>query len=229
MKATYHALLLTLLLSTAVALPPAYAQDPVTEAIKAGVKKVIVAVDLQVQRIQNETIWLQNAQKVLENKLSELRLTEISEWTERQRQLYADYYEELWKVKAAIATYHQVREIIALQGALVSEYRRAYGLFRQDGQLSPAEMDYLYRVYAGILSESIQHLDQALLVTSPFATRMSDGERLARLEEAAAGIRQNYSDLRRFNARQLQLCLQRAQEQGDLEAMQRLYGIPTGY
>lgn len=228
MKASYRILLLTLLLSTAAQLPPAYAQDPITEAIKAGVKKVIVALDLQVQRIQNEIIWLQNAQKVLENQLSELRLTEISEWTERQRRLYADYYEELWKVKAAIAGYRQVREIVTRQAALVSEYRRAHGLFRQDGGLSPAELDYLSRVYAGILSESLHHLDQALLVTSSFATQMSDGERLALLEEAAAGIRQNHSDLRRFNARQLQLCLQRAREQGDLEAVQRLYGINTG-
>ena len=225
MRASHSIILLTLLLSTAASMKPAYAQDPVTEVIKAGVKKVIVALDLQVQRIQNETIWLQNAQKVLENKLSELRLTEISEWTERQRRLYADYYEELWKVKQAIATYRQVREIITLQAALVSEYRRAYGLFRQDGNLSPGELDYLYRVYAGILSESMHHLDQALLVTSSFATQMRDGERLSRLEEAASGIRQNYSDLRRFNASQLQLCLQRARERGDLEAMQRLYGI----
>ncbi|WP_276499362.1 conjugal transfer protein TraI [Pontibacter litorisediminis] len=228
MKASYRILLLILLLSTATEPKPAYAQDPITEAIKAGVTKVIVALDLQVQRIQNETIWLQNAHKVLENKLSELRLTEISEWSERQRQLYADYYAELWKVKAAIATYRQVREIITLQAALVAEYRRAYGLFRQDGKLSPEELDYLYRVYAGILSESIQHLDQALLVTSSFATQMSDAERLKRLEKAASGIRQTYSDLRRFNARQLQLCLQRAREQGDLVAMQRLYGITPG-
>ncbi|PVY40916.1 conjugal transfer protein TraI [Pontibacter virosus] len=228
MKATHRIFLLTLLLSTAASLQPAYAQDPIAEAIKAGVKKVIVALDLQVQRIQNETIWLQNAQKVIENKLSELRLTEISEWTERQRSLYSDYYQELWQVKQAIATYQQVQEIITLQAALVSEYRRAYGLFRQDGHLSPGELDYLYRVYAGILSESIQHLDQALLVTSSLATQMRDGERLARLEAAAAGIRHTYSELRRFNASQLQLCLQRARAQGDLEAVQRLYGINTG-
>jgi hypothetical protein len=50
------------------------AQIPLAEVIKAGVKKVVKAVDLKVQRLQNKTIWLQNAQKVLENKLSKLRL-----------------------------------------------------------------------------------------------------------------------------------------------------------
>ncbi|RZJ37490.1 MAG: conjugal transfer protein TraI, partial [Chryseobacterium sp.] len=47
-----------------VSLPKgASAQIAVLEVIKAGVKKVIKAVDLKVQRLQNETIWLQNAQK----------------------------------------------------------------------------------------------------------------------------------------------------------------------
>ena len=76
-----------------VSLPKgANAQIAVLEVIKAGVKKVIRAVDLKVQRLQNETIWLQNAQKVLENQLSKLKLTEIADWTERQKELYSDYY-----------------------------------------------------------------------------------------------------------------------------------------
>src|SRR5687767_7273361 len=77
--------------------------NPIAIIIKEGVKKVIKAVDLMIQRLQNKTIWLQNAQKVLENKLNELKLTEIAEWTEKHRKLYEDYYEELWKVKNTIA------------------------------------------------------------------------------------------------------------------------------
>ena len=37
------------------------AQIPILEIIKAAVKKVIKAVDLKIQRLQNKTIWLQNA------------------------------------------------------------------------------------------------------------------------------------------------------------------------
>ena len=45
--------------------------------IKAGVKKAIVAIDLKIQRLQNKTIWLQNAEKILENKMSELKSPQI--------------------------------------------------------------------------------------------------------------------------------------------------------
>src|SRR5688572_10980502 len=50
---------------------------PILEVIKQGVVKVIRAVDLKIQRLQNETIWLQHAQKVMENTLSKLKLEEI--------------------------------------------------------------------------------------------------------------------------------------------------------
>ena len=49
------------------------AQTGILEVIQAGIKKAIKAVDLKIQRLQNKTIWLQNAQKVLENKMSKLK------------------------------------------------------------------------------------------------------------------------------------------------------------
>jgi len=87
----------------------ATAQLAIVEVIKAGVKKVIKAVDLKVQRLQNQTIWLQNAQKVLENTLSKLKLTEIADWTERQKELYGKYFDELARIKSAITYYQRKR------------------------------------------------------------------------------------------------------------------------
>ena len=64
-----------------------YAQEGVVEAIKAAIVKVIKAIDLKIQRLQNETIRLQNAQKAIENALTKTKLTEISDWVEKQRDL----------------------------------------------------------------------------------------------------------------------------------------------
>src|ERR1044071_1629547 len=93
---TYVAIVIASLMSSIVPTQEAKAQVVVLEVIKQGVKKAIKAVDLMVQRLQNKTIWLQNAQKVLENKLSEFKLSEIAQWTEKQRKLYKQYYDELW-------------------------------------------------------------------------------------------------------------------------------------
>src|ERR1700691_3659973 len=48
--------------------------------IKEGITKVIKAVDLKIQRLQTQTIWLQNAQKEIENVMSKVKLDEISGW-----------------------------------------------------------------------------------------------------------------------------------------------------
>src|SRR5215207_2759573 len=85
------------------------AQLPIAEIIKSAVTKVIKAVDLKVQRLQNKTIWLQNAQKTLENKMSELKLAEISDWVQKQRKLYDEYFQELWQVKSALSYYKRVK------------------------------------------------------------------------------------------------------------------------
>src|SRR5687768_13716432 len=82
-----------------------HAQAGVVEAIKAGIVKVIKAIDLKIQRLQNETIWLQNAQKTVENALSEAKLQEIGDWVEKQRTLYADYFDELQQVRSVIIYY----------------------------------------------------------------------------------------------------------------------------
>lgn len=216
---------LTTLCLTATPSPEAKAAIPIAMIIKEAVKKVIKAVDLMIQRLQNKTIWLQNAQKVLENKLSELKLTEIAQWTEKHRALYQQYYDELWKVKNALATYQRIRQIMDKQMRIVEEYKRAWNLVRQDSHFTEAEIDYLYRVYKGILNESVRNLDQILLVVNSFKTQMTDAQRLAIITQAGDRIEQNLIDLLEFNMNTYQVSLNRAKTAYEIERVKKLYGI----
>jgi len=201
------------------------AQDPITEIIKAGVKKVIKAVDLKIQRLQNKTIWLQNAQKVVENTMSEMKLNEITDWVEKQRTLYKDYYDELWQVKNTISYYHRVREITSKQVQLVAEYKRAWGLFKQDKHFTADELDYMGKVYSGILDESVKNLDQIFLVINSFSTQMSDAKRLEIINQAYNQVETNYSDLKAFNQQNVLVSLQRAKSKNDIDVVKALYGL----
>jgi len=120
-----------------VSVERAKAQFVVGEVIKLTVTKVIKAIDLKVQRMQNQTIWLQNAQKAIENELSKLRLSEISGWSDDQRQLFSTYYDELWKIKATIAYYQRIKDVAARQIALVNNYHQAWNLLQQDRHSVP--------------------------------------------------------------------------------------------
>ena len=201
------------------------AQDPITEIIKAGIKKVIKAVDLKIQRLQNQTIWLQNAQKVIENTMSEVKLNEITDWVEKQRVLYRDYYDELWKVKSIISYYHRIKEVTNKQVQLVNEYKRAWGLFKQDKHFTIEELEYMGRVYNGILDESVKNLDQIFLVVNSFSTQMSDAKRLEIINTAYNQVETNYTDLKAFNQQNALVSLQRAKSKNDVDVVKELYGL----
>lgn len=214
-----------IVLMVSLPMKQANAQLAVVEVIKAGVKKVIKAVDLKIQRMQNETIWLQNAQKVMENQLSKLKLTEISDWTERQKELYSKYYTDLWKVKAAISYYQRIKDVTTKQVSLVEEYKKAWSLAQQDKNFTADELDYMQKVYGGILKESAKNLDQLLLVVNSFKTQMSDAKRLELINDAADKIDENFNDLQQFNSQSIVMSLQRSKSQEQVEVVQRLYGI----
>jgi len=158
--------------------------------------------------------------------MSQLKLTDIADWVEKQKDLYANYYQELWQVKSAIAYYQRVKEIITEQVELVNAYKQAFALLQQDKNFTEDEISYMYKVYSGILDESVKNLDQILNVINAFTTQMSDAQRLAVIDDAANRIDQNYSDLKEFNNENMMISLQRAKEYNDVDVVKKLYGLP---
>ena len=203
----------------------ASAQDPILDVIKAGIKKAIIAVDLKIQRLQTKTIWLQNAQKVIENAMSKLKLDQITDWVQKQKDLYQDYFDELWKVKDVLSYYHRIKEITQQEISLVKQYHSAWNGVRQDGHFTADELLYIGQVYTGILSESVKNLDQIALVINSFTTQMTDAKRLDIINKAADVMQQNYDDLQQFNSQNIRVSLQRSKDEHDIDVVKQLYGI----
>lgn len=227
MKAHILKLAMCLLLLCSFEASPAPAAPPIFGIVKEAVKKAIKAIDLKIQKLQNKTIQLQNAQQQIENTLSRLKLNEISEWAQKQRDLYQQYYNELKEVKDVVTQYQRIRDITAKQARLLSEYQRGWNLFRQDDHFTPEELSYMEQVYKGILEESLENLEHIFTLVDSFTTSMSDAERLELINEAADGIDRNYDDLKRFNRQNILLTLQRAKMKKEVEQVRRLYGIPN--
>lgn len=209
-----------------VVAPPQQSHAIIWTVVKAAAKKVIKAIDLQIQRMQNKTIWLQNAQKTLENTLTKLKLDEISDWTEKQEQQYRKYYDELAQVKSVITSYQRIRDITKKQLRLVDEYKRAWSLIGQDDHFTTDEIMYMEKVYRGILDESLNNIDQIGFILKSFATKISDAKRLELINNAADRVDTNYTDLIRFNQQNFILSLQRSKSENDVQALKKLYGLP---
>lgn len=227
MKNKLTAWLICLLLFSTPARPAEKtAALPILEIVKAVTKKVIKAIDLRIQKLQNKTIWLQNAQKQVENVLSKLKLDEISDWTKKQKDLYKGYYEELAKVKSIITYYQRIKEITKKQALLVKQYEKSWHLLRQDSNFKDSEIRYMESVYTGILEESVKNIDQIFLVLDSFTTQMSDLKRLEIINEAADQIDSNYDNLMLFSQQNVMLSLQRAKTDADAKRIKEFYGIP---
>lgn len=225
MKLHLSILLACFLLCTSVEAKPAAAAPPIIGLIKEAVKKVIKAIDLKIQKLQNKTIQLQNVQKQIENTLSKLKLDEISDWAQKQKDLYSQYYNELKEVKAIVSQYQRIRDITSKQARLLSDYQRSWGLLRQDDHFTANELTYMEQVYKGILDDSLENMEHILMIVESSSTSMSDAERLELINKAADRIDRNYDDLKRFNHQNVVLSLQRAKGSREVEQMRRLYGI----
>lgn len=201
------------------------AQDPFLELVKGATKKIIKAVDLMVQRLQNKTIWLQNAQKTIENTLSKLKLDEISEWVEKHKEQYAQYYDELKRVKQIISGYHEVKILIRRQVLILEEYKQALRLFKGDNHFSSVEIRYMEDVFIGILDESIKNLDMVMKATRGYILQMTDGERLNEIHLASNAIEKNLQDLRSFIASNKMTSLKRAIDLDEINRIKIYYGI----
>jgi hypothetical protein len=223
----FKTILITALIAISCTCTPvsSRAQDPLSEIIRLAIIKVIKAMDLAVQRVQNKTIGLQNVQKAIENKMSDLKLKEISGWVEKQRKQYDVCFDELWKVKAAISYYHDIKAIIRKQIAFVEEYKRFYALVKKDKNFTREELEYMLKVYSGIIEESLKNLEQVNLIIQSFATQMSDAMRLEMIQTAKESIDNNVNDLRQFNQQAVKISLQRSKEKQDVEVVKKLYGL----
>jgi hypothetical protein len=194
--------------------------------INAAVKKVIVATDLAVERMQTQTIGLQNTEKAEENDMAASELTGIAGWVEDQRELFAEFYQELRTVKNVIAGYEEVKTMIERQAAIIAGYQQAYSALRQDKHFSAAEVSNGYAVLSGIAEESAMNIKRLTLVITSLLTEMDDAARLRLIDGVGSDIDRNYSDLVGFSQQNALLSLQRAKEENDIEATRALYGIP---
>lgn len=223
--------IVTIALMTALLLPitaqKTQAAIPIAilEIIKAGIKKVIKAVDLQIQRQQNKIIWLQNAQKTMENTLSKLKLDEISDWTNKQKEQYREYFDELHKVKMLITYYQRIRDITDKQVKIVAQYNRAWDVVRRDDHFHPGEIEYMAKVYSGILRETVKNVDQLAMVVNSFRTTMSDAKRLEIISQVADKVDENFTDLKAFNTENALLSLQRSSSRQESALVKKMYGI----
>jgi hypothetical protein len=146
----------------------------------------------------------------------------ISQGNFNLHQLFLD---GLLKVSPAVSNYKRVADIIAAQLQLTKEYKTALNKFRQDNNFSVEEINYISSVYNNLISASLGNLDDLMQVISEGVLRMSDEERLERIDDVYKGMQDKLTFLRSFNNHNSILALQRAKEKNNISALQNIYNL----
>jgi len=139
--------------------------------------------------------------------------------------LHQVFLDGLVVVSPAIRTYPRVKDIIADQSAMLTEYRSAYLSFKKDQHFRPEEISYMATVYDNLNAASVKNLNDLSMVMGDSKLRMNDGERLAAVDRIYTDGHGQLSFLRSFNDKNYRVAIQRSREAGDQQTIKSLYGI----
>lgn len=149
----------------------------------------------------------------------------IKDLSEGNFSLHKTFLDGLIQVSPAVRKYKKAADIINYQLILVKEYKSAYKRFKQNGSFNPQELDYLGRVYNNLFKQSLNNLDQLIMVITADKLRMSDDERMQAIDNIFHDMQDKLMFLRHFNNQAGILALKREREKNDAAAVKKIYGL----
>ncbi len=193
--------------------------------IKYITSKIIRAIDLKVQQLQNEAINLTVLQKQLENNFSQSSLSQIASWEQKQKDLYSGYFDELKNVKQSLAFTSRISEVMQKQKQVVTDTKRAIQLIYADSHFSSAEAAQFNKVCETLLNSSASNLSQMLQMVTAGQFTMGDGERLSGLMQIADEVDSQATKLNGCLQKVRDLAIAREQDAAEIQNIKRLYGF----
>lgn len=139
--------------------------------------------------------------------------------------LHKTFLDGLLQVSPEVRKYKKIADIANYQLALVKEYKNAIARFKQDGNFSRVELDYLASVYDNLFEESLNNLNDLTTVITANKLRMSDDERLEAIDNIYLDMQDKLLFLRHFNNNITILAIQRARDINDARTIEEMYGL----
>lgn len=137
--------------------------------------------------------------------------------------LHEVFLDGLMLVSPEVKKYRLVADIISYQKNIVSEYKSAFKRFSTLDVFNPSELDYLGRVYKQLFDQSLDNLDELLMVITSSKLRMSDSERLVAIDRIFLDVQDKLVFLRDFNRKATSLSLAREKQRSEIKQVEKFY------
>lgn len=116
-------------------------------------------------------------------------------------------------------------DIISYQINIVKSYKNSYAQIKASGQFSDAEIDYIYKVFSKLLDDCVDIILTLTDVLSADFYKMSDDERIRRIDVLYSSMQSNYKFCQKFSNNNMVLAMQRLKEQQESSESKSLFNI----
>jgi len=146
-------------------------------------------------------------------------LTFIGELKKGEFDLHNAFFSSLATVNPAIKNYQRVADIISMQSAILSSFKKMLSL----KNFSTAELEYLQRVYSNMAGECSKSLQALIDVLTDETFQMKDNERMARIDQLYSDMLDKQAFTQSFTAGATILSLSRASDLNDIGTLKNYY------
>ncbi len=167
-------------------------------------------------------VYAEELEKELQ--VSDAGLTAISGSKQGEYDLHQGYYASLGVVNPGVAQMPEVSEIRNLQTAIVQRFSTALSRYRSDGVLGADRVASVEQAYDAVLQASAEDVETLAGVLTAGNWQMTDDQRIARIRELEAAMRQRYAFTLVFTDRADLLEWEMAAEGGEIGTVSGLYG-----
>jgi len=135
------------------------------------------------------------------------------------------YFSSLFIVNSNIKKIDRVANIIALQVFITNQVRGIIKYCVKSGQLSPAEIKYLNKVFNNVLDECSKILDELFGLVTNGELQMRDDERVRRIDVLYANMQERQVFVQSFANAAKGLSVQRLNDHFDIDMENKLSGL----
>jgi hypothetical protein len=139
--------------------------------------------------------------------------------------LHQTFLDGLLQVSPVVQKYERIKDIINYQVRIVKEYKSAFNQFESDKTFTKIEINYMSKVYSHLFNESVNSLNDLIVVITAGKLRMSDDERLKAIDDIWNEVQEQYAFLRDFNSSTAVLSQARQKEREEVDVTRKLFGI----
>ncbi|TXI87458.1 MAG: hypothetical protein E6Q36_07445 [Chryseobacterium sp.] len=180
-------------------------------------------IKLYLKQIAANKVYIEYLQKGY--RIAKAGLTTIGNIKNGHYRLDKNFFGALENVNPAIKNYAKIADIIALNIRLIKNQAEALKQAEKSEMFTNDEKEYISSVFSKTLNSCTDLIDELTLVLSESKLKMSDDERIARIDLIHKSLQDCRVFSNSFSSEISILALQRAKETNSIERVKLLYGL----